>query len=201
MNKKYIMVDLDDERISSLADVLTNKTSKRIINYLTDKEACESEIAQNLGIPANTVNYNIKKLVEAGLIEKSKSFFWSAKGKKMLNYRVANKKIVISPKPSSIISQMVLTIGIIALLALFVSVYIDKEIIEQDYSQEEQLIKAVPEAASGAGGVMEAAKEGVIDNISSAVASSDAWLWFFIGGVSALIIFAIARGFWRSKIL
>ena len=100
-NRKYLMFDLDDDKLSLLTDVLSNKTSKKILEYLADKEASEGEISQDLNLPANTVNYNIKNLVGAGLIEKSKDWFWSVKGKKIPYYKVANKKIIISPKSGS----------------------------------------------------------------------------------------------------
>ena len=45
----------------------------------------------------NTVDYNVKKLVRAGLIEKS-SHWWSVKGRKMITYKVSDRKIIISPK-------------------------------------------------------------------------------------------------------
>jgi DNA-binding transcriptional ArsR family regulator len=101
MAKKYISIDLDDSRIKDLADVISNKTSKKIINYLADREASETEMARDLKLPANTVNYNVKKLLKSGLIEKSKDFWWSVKGRKVVSYRVANQKIVISPKSRS----------------------------------------------------------------------------------------------------
>ena len=86
MVKKQIVFDLDDPRISNLADVISNKTSKKILNYLAEKESSETEISIDLKLPANTVNYNIKKLLETGLIEKTKNHFWSVKGKKILIY-------------------------------------------------------------------------------------------------------------------
>ena len=59
-SKKYIMLELDDEKLKVLTDVLSNKTAKKILEYLADKEASETEISNELKIPANTVNYNIK---------------------------------------------------------------------------------------------------------------------------------------------
>jgi len=102
---KQILLDLDDKRIGVLSEVLSNKTAMKIINYLAENEASETEIARDLKIPANTVNYNVKKLKESGLIEKTKDYFWSVKGKKILKYKVANKKIIISPKSKSKITN------------------------------------------------------------------------------------------------
>ncbi len=75
VNKKHIMLDLDDPRVGKIADVISNKTAKKIVGYLADNEVSEAEIVRDLKLPANTVNYNIKNLLEAGLIERTKKFF------------------------------------------------------------------------------------------------------------------------------
>jgi predicted transcriptional regulator len=122
-NKKYVMLDLDDERIASLSNVLGNKTCKKILDYLAEKEASETQIANDLKMPANTVNYNIKQLLDAGLIEKTKTFFWSVKGKKVPTYTIANKKIVISPKNFANRKALLLTGAISAVGAIFIKSY------------------------------------------------------------------------------
>jgi DNA-binding transcriptional ArsR family regulator len=97
---KYIELNLNDKKAEKVAEVLSNKTAKKILGLLADKELSESDISSELRIPLNTVGYNIHKLIESGLIEKTSSFFWSVKGKKIPTYRVANKKIIISTKNS-----------------------------------------------------------------------------------------------------
>ena len=57
-----IMIDLNDPRTEKIADVISNKTSKKILTLLADNELSESEIAKGIGAPMNTVGYNIKKL-------------------------------------------------------------------------------------------------------------------------------------------
>jgi hypothetical protein len=49
----------------------------------------------------NTLDYNIKKLIDSGFVQKRKNFFWSQKGKKIAMYELSNKSIVISPKKSA----------------------------------------------------------------------------------------------------
>lgn len=93
-----LQISLDDSRSQKIAEVLTNKTAKKILITLSEKDMNESDIAAALKIPLNTVGYNIKKLLSAELIEKTPRTFWSSKGKRMNFYTVANKKIVISPK-------------------------------------------------------------------------------------------------------
>ena len=119
-DKKSIMFDIDDPRSGKVAEALGNKTSKRILGLLSDREMSESDIASELGLPANTVNYNIKKLVDAGLIVKSKRVFWSSKGKKMELYSVSNRRIIISPRRLSAIVPVLLGVLVIVLAIVIV---------------------------------------------------------------------------------
>jgi len=118
--EKNILIPINDEKIKSISEILGNKTCRKILEYLTDNTATETEISQKLGIALNTVDYNVKKLVKAGLIEKD-SHWWSVKGKKMPSYKVSNKKIIISPK-SSIKKNFALTAILAGLGAVLVKI-------------------------------------------------------------------------------
>lgn len=96
---KFILMNLDDKRSKKIAEVMGNETCKKIIDYLTDNsEKSEEDIANALNMKINTVEYNLKKLMESGLVEKTKNFFWSKRGKKIPLYKLAKKHIVISPR-------------------------------------------------------------------------------------------------------
>ena len=97
MRNRSVLIDLDDPRMSALADVLANKSSKKILSLLAGDELSTSEIALRLKMPITTVDYNMKKLTRAGLIEKTRSLM-SSKGKIVPVYRVSESRIVISPK-------------------------------------------------------------------------------------------------------
>ena len=115
-NDKYINYDIDDPRSGAIAEVMANKTCKKILGLIAERELTASEIAGELGLPLNTTGYNIEKLLRAELIEETKGFFWSVKGKKMPKYKVSNKKIVISPR--KLVSPMVLIAGLVVLLLI-----------------------------------------------------------------------------------
>ena len=89
------------------------------MNYLTKNEKTISEISVELNIPINTVEYNIKKLLNSGLIEK-KSFWWSVKGKKMPTYTVSNKRIIISPKRYTNNLKYLIALGITGVISLVI---------------------------------------------------------------------------------
>ncbi|MCX8194400.1 MAG: helix-turn-helix domain-containing protein [Candidatus Pacearchaeota archaeon] len=188
MNKKYLLVSLEDARTKKLADVLSNKTCKRIIDVLSEKEATKTEISKILKAPLNTIEYNVNKLVDAGLIEKSKNYFWSAKGKKIEIYKISNKSIVISPKTSSKLKTLLAALGISGLATAFISLmklspqplYAEREVTEQ---AGKGMLKAVPE---------------VLTDISSATTPFylQPWFWFLVGALFALVIFIILN--WKK---
>ena len=144
---KFIMMGLDDERSKDIAEVLGNKTCKKIIEHLAEtKEASEKDISDALGIPINTVEYNLNKLIKTGLVEKAKNFFWSVKGKKIDMYRLAKKHIVISPKPKrvdmkelrTILPLVLIAAAIIAIVALLIFPFNE---IKNSYDSNETQLK------------------------------------------------------------
>ncbi|MBS3100369.1 winged helix-turn-helix transcriptional regulator [Candidatus Pacearchaeota archaeon] len=192
--KKYIMFDIDDERIAGLADVLGNKTSKKIISYLSEKEASEAEISKALEIPANTVNYNIGKLLSAGLIEKSKDFFWSVKGKKVPFYKVANKKILISPKSSGAYKNILASFIAVAGGALLLKMFFNRSAYIAVEKSTEFASSGVPNPILDSGANLVSSSYPLVGNL---MGSSFFWAWFLLGGAAALIIFMVLN--WRKN--
>jgi len=96
--EKYILVSLDEKKSKDLAQVITNETARKILDYLGEKEkASPTEISKHLTIPLPSITYNLQHLEQQGLIEK-KDFAWSDKGRKVHLYAIAKKLIIIAPK-------------------------------------------------------------------------------------------------------
>jgi len=190
---KYVLVSLDDEKAGNIADVLTNKTSRKILDFLAEeKEASEKDISDALKMPMNTVEYNIKKLLKASLIEKSKNYFWSRKGRKIDMYSLATKHIIISPKASkpnlskvkSLIPAFIIT-GIISLVIRAYSLASFKA------STRVPMDTGLEPVASLAEDFVVGAGEVVITSTPAPV-----WLWFLVGSFLAIILFAILN--WKK---
>src|SRR3989344_2456824 len=97
MDDKFILMGLGDENSKEIAEIMKSKTAKKIIDYLAErKETSEKEIADSLGMPLNTVEYNLNKLVKSRLVKKSDRILWSEKGKRIGMYQMARKHIIIS---------------------------------------------------------------------------------------------------------
>lgn len=93
-------MSLEDSKAKKIANILSNKSCSKILDFLTENEATESEIAKKLKLPISTVHYNLKQLLEAKLIMWEK-YHYSEKGKEVRHYTVANKYIIITPKGDS----------------------------------------------------------------------------------------------------
>ena len=125
MTDKFIMVSLDEEKAKKLAEVISNDTARKILDYLSEKnEATASEISKDLNVPISTVDYNMRNLIENGLVE-SKEFRWSPKGRQMDIYKLANKHIIISPKKYSEFKETLKKILPVAIIGLGVGIYIE----------------------------------------------------------------------------
>jgi DNA-binding transcriptional ArsR family regulator len=185
MAEKYFMLDLNDSRAGAVADVLQNKTCKIILSHLAEKESSEGDLVNELKMPAATVHYGVKKLVDAGFITSSQSF-WSVKGKKIPIYKVSEKKIVISPKSASGSGKILATLGLTGLAAVFLKLIYSNPTVE--YGQD-TIYDAVESAKTSLEGTLSP------DQLIMSSQIPEVWLWFFLGGIFALMIYMILN--WR----
>lgn len=92
----FLLVDLHESKTKKLAETITSDTSRKILNYLIEKEDTETNIAKELQLPISTAHYHLQKLQEAGLV-KVEEFHYSPKGREVNHYKLANKYIIIAP--------------------------------------------------------------------------------------------------------
>ncbi len=186
MARKYLLISMDDERAKHISEVLGNQSCKKIIDVLAEKnEASEKDISDMLGMPINTVEYNLHKLMKAELIEKAKKFFWSKKGKKIDMYKLSNKSIVISPKSSKIKSKLksILPTAIIAGIGAVLLRYL----IFPAQKLTELLDNGGELLSYGAKDAVATAPQALAN--SSSLVSQISPLWWFVGGALVTIVF------------
>jgi uncharacterized secreted protein with C-terminal beta-propeller domain len=97
MDDRFIIASMNESKSKEIADILGNRTARKILDYLADTNASESDISKNLNLPLSTVHYNVQKLLKNKIID-VKDFFWSEKGNKINIYTLARKPIIIAPK-------------------------------------------------------------------------------------------------------
>jgi len=176
-----INIDLNDPRTALIADAISNKTCKKILELLSEKDFSEGDLAKELKIPMNTVGYNVKKLMDAGLIEKTSSFFWSVRGKKIPTYKLSNRKIVIMPKR--------IQKGVIpALLVSIVGAVGIKLFYDNGFSSSRQIVSDnLPAVSEKASGFLSTSADGAIQT-TSGIFAVQPWVWFLFGAWIALIV-------------
>ena len=181
MSNEYIMLNMEDEKSLRIAEILANKTCKKILSLLAEKNASESDIAKELGIAINTAEYNIKKLAEAGLIEKAEHW-WSVKGRKIPIYKLANKYIVIVPKTSSKILKNFVPVVLLSGIAGLVIRYLTMPI-QFTKTAEDKFIEAAPQVS----GAVNFPSLSLLDKMLA----MPSWEWFLIGAGFAILVFLI----------
>ncbi|MBI5148328.1 helix-turn-helix domain-containing protein [Candidatus Pacearchaeota archaeon] len=192
MAEKFIMLELEDQRTKEIADVISNATSKKILNFLSEKEeASEGDIANALSLPINSVEYNLKKLENCSLIE-VKNVLWSVKGRKVKMYKLSKKMIVIGTKGVKLTNKfkgLAATLLISAIATLGVRYYYSMS--RTAYLAADSGAKVLSTAESlGASQVSNASV------LTGALAGNVAF-WFLAGSIFALIIYFIIN--WRTR--
>lgn len=175
MEEKKILFSMGDERIKYLSEALSNNSCKKILDLLSEKELTETDIAKELRIPLNTIDYNIKKLIKAGLIEKT-SHFWSIRGKKMPVYRVSNKTIIISPKNPVNLKTFFGSVVGTGIVALVIKKLSSTQSLQENFipRMEDSFLQKTTELTPG--------------SIQPGFAS---WQWFLLGAWAGILLFLI----------
>jgi DNA-binding transcriptional ArsR family regulator len=201
MVDKFIMVDMNDERTSKIAEVLGNKTSKSILSLISEseKELSASDISSKLKIPLNTTDYNLKKLINTGLIEETKSFFWSIKGKKIKTFKAANKKIIISTKPRIMgVIASALLVGVIGFSAkLTGNIFgISRDVFSNNfYSNAAMQVDTFEKVASSSAGSLIANVPGAAEAGIDVASSSPGFFVNFFSLFNGTLIWFLASAF------
>ena len=98
MEDKFVLVSLSDKKSKKIAEIISNETARKILDYLGEKNKVSPiELSKKLNVPISTITYNLKLLSEYGLIIKEDEV-WSDKGRKVSLYSIAKKMILIVPK-------------------------------------------------------------------------------------------------------
>jgi DNA-binding transcriptional ArsR family regulator len=200
--EKFVLVSLKESKAKKLAQVISNESCRKILDYLAEKEATETELAKKLEIPISTVHYNLKHLTSAGLVDVDE-FHYSEKGREVNHYKLANKYVIIAPKSTfgikeklkAILPVAFITVAAAGLLKLFTGR--TAMFGAAKTGVREAVMAAAPEAE-------EAAVDAIATGVSNftrmppgvapvSISGPDIALWFLIGAVFAIVIYMIIQ--------
>ncbi|HLD71947.1 MAG TPA: helix-turn-helix domain-containing protein [Candidatus Nanoarchaeia archaeon] len=190
MTKKsnFLLVDLNEPQTKKLAETITSETSRKVLNYLTEKDETEANLAKELNLPISTVHYHLQKLLEAGLVI-VEEFHYSQKGREINHYRLANKYIIIAPtkisglkeKLRGILPIALIALGISALLKIFTSTSQKMFAASAGITEKQMLTVPVKEAVSDLAYALP----------SKPAPTPDIAFWFFLGCLVTLGIYVL----------
>lgn len=95
-SEKVVVLPLGAES-KKVLQAMSNDTARRILEVLAEESLSVSQISDLLEQPLTTVQYNVDKLLDAGLIQVERTR-WSEKGREMKVYGAAQKLIVVVPQ-------------------------------------------------------------------------------------------------------
>ncbi|MBI3051429.1 helix-turn-helix domain-containing protein [Candidatus Woesearchaeota archaeon] len=182
----FLLVSLEEEKAKKLANVISNQACRKILDYLSGRDATETEIANSLDIPISTVHYNIKLLSEAGLV-RSSEFHYSPKGKEVNHYSLANKYIIIAPKGTEDLPSKLKKI--LPAFAIAAGVGLAIQLLNRPMETAQK--QALREAATAAG-------EQAAYSASQPAAGQQIAFWIIAGAALALLVY-IAIEFFRER--
>ena len=194
-NKNFLLLSMEDDKIKKVSNVISNESCRKILDYLSIKEATESELAEKLQIPISTVHYNIQQLMETGLID-SKEFHYSQKGKEVSHYKLANKYIIIAPKKTfgikeklkGILPVALIAAGAAGIIQIFIN-YIPQSIVPQ---QEMMAAKSAIAERTAEDAVAALSQAAPVAAVPTSLVQQNLALWFLFGALVAfLVLYAI----------
>lgn len=95
-----LVVGVDDERADEVLSALSATTTRRVLAALHDDPAPPSALADRLDTSLQNVDYHLRKLLEAGLVEAAGTAY-SEKGREMTVYAPADRALVFVAGPAS----------------------------------------------------------------------------------------------------
>jgi predicted transcriptional regulator len=195
MEDHFMLISLEDSKSKAISGVLGSKTCKKIIGYLSErKEASQKDLSDALSLPMNTLDYNIKKLLDSGFIQRRKNFFWSQKGKKIIMYELSNKSIVISPRKSasqkfkSILPAFILTAAGTFAVWVYERISYARESLSNSFSDSSNIL-----LSKGAEIASEVPTAYDSTNYLMTAHPTPIWAWFLFGALLMIVIISIVN--------
>lgn len=192
--ESFLLVSLEEDKAKKLAQVISNDTSRLILDHLSKKaDSTETAIAESLNIPLSTVHYNLKQLVAAKLVA-ADTYHYSEKGKEVLHYHLSNKYVIIAPKSSFSLREKLKQILPVAAIVGAASVVLDLASKAQPVAERGMLMKSMADyAAEESAGALMAPTAAALPQ------AGNSGLWFFIGGLAALVLLLLWSMIFRKK--
>ena len=99
-DEKLLILPLNDTNSKRISQIISNDTARNILEAIASEPLSTSELAEKLRIPLSTVQYNLDKLNNAGLVKVERTKY-SEKMKEVKIYAPQRKFVVIVPEKTN----------------------------------------------------------------------------------------------------
>jgi len=99
-DEKLLILPLNDKNSKEISQIISNDTARNILEAIASEPLSASELAEKLGIPLTTVQYNLERLNDAGLVKVERTKY-SEKMKEVKIYAPQRKFVVIVPEKTN----------------------------------------------------------------------------------------------------
>jgi DNA-binding transcriptional ArsR family regulator len=99
-DEKLLILPLNDKNSKKITQIISNDTARNILEAIASDPLSASLIAEKLRIPLSTVQYNLEKLNDAGLVKVERTKY-SEKMKHVKIYAPQRKFVVIVPEKTN----------------------------------------------------------------------------------------------------
>lgn len=97
---KIEILSTDDEKIKFLGELLTNDSSRAILNLIFEQDMTALDIAKKTGLSLELVRYHIQKMLDIGMAKISKTEK-NTREQEMKYYRVTKIVVIVLPQQIS----------------------------------------------------------------------------------------------------
>jgi DNA-binding transcriptional ArsR family regulator len=100
-NRDVIVLEPGGEQAQKIAKAMGSQTAGDILQLLKTGPKTSTEVTDQLGIPMGTAKYHIENLLDAGLIEVTKTKY-SVKGREVKVYGLKDQLLIVTPSVTNV---------------------------------------------------------------------------------------------------
>jgi len=184
------VIGLDDEDADDLLSALSSETAREVLATLHDDPDTPARVAERVETSLQNAQYHLGNLEEAGLIEVADTVY-SEKGREMNVYAPADRPLVVfaggdaeSDGLESALKRLLTAVGLLGVASLLVQWALD--------DLPGMARTGGTDGADGGGGMGTMSTEATTTAADAAGTALPPGLLFFLGGLLALVVVAVA---------
>ncbi len=170
MAEPVVILEPGDERAQKIAKAMASQTAGDILRLVGSGEKTATEIAEQLKLPMNTVQYHTENLLDAGLLSVA-STKYSVKGREVKVYALTSQLLIVAPRQANLrmlLMKYASLFGIVAFGSLVIAM-LRPVLMHAGAGPATGFSVAYDSGAYGAGNaVATSAAQGITENVTAA---------------------------------